>query len=291
MKSLTFLTFIALLTLSSFTQSFAGNYSPEERCREILKVPTISPDVVSNVKADLISGKWMVEQELLGSSQFQSSNTNLYFYNYGMADLVSTDPQTGIQLITYLWRVEKFGEEPFLVLTSKEGRSEKLFKVEQTCKGINLTNAVSGEKTTMVFQKIKEEKELNGIKFNLTGSWDCMTYPFDITTNTETCGTFEKMEGAYLKYEMKEDGTYTKNLGTDQMDVEEKGFWEVSEDGQYIIFHAAKRGNAEEIFATYVAQVSHLNYGEMVLKQALHGTGEFDTLFCTDIKTFFFNKA
>jgi hypothetical protein len=291
MKSLTFLSFIALLTLSPLSQNFADNYSPEERCREIIKVAEMSPDVVSNVKADLVSGKWIVEQELLGTSQFQSSNTSLYFYNYGMADLLSTDSENGIQLITYLWRIEKFGEEPFLVLTSKEDRSEKLFKVEQTCKGINLTNAVSGDKTSMVFQKIKEASELNDIRFNLTGSWDCMTYPFDITSDTETCGTFEKMNGAFLSYELNEDGTYSKKLGTTHMEVEEKGFWEVSEDGKYIIFHAAKRGNAEEVFATYVAEVSHLNYGEMVLKQALHGTGDFDTLFCTDIKTFFFNKA
>jgi hypothetical protein len=291
MKSLTFLSFIALLTLSPLSQNFADNYSPEERCREIIKVAEMSPDVVSNVKADLVSGKWIVEQELLGTSQFQSSNTSLYFYNYGMADLLSTDSENGIQLITYLWRIEKFGEEPFLVLTSKEDRSEKLFKVEQTCKGINLTNAVSGDKTSMVFQKIKEASELNDIRFNLTGSWDCLTYPFDITSDTETCGTFEKMNGAFLSYELNEDGTYSKKLGTTHMEVEEKGFWEVSEDGKYIIFHAAKRGNAEEVFATYVAEVSHLNYGEMVLKQALHGTGDFDTLFCTDIKTFFFNKA
>lgn len=291
MKSLTFLSFIALLTLPPLTQTFADNYSPEERCREIIKVAEQSPDVVSKVKADLISGKWMVEQKLLGTSQMQSSNTSLYFYDYGMADLVSMHPQNSIQLITYLWRVEKFGEEAFLVLTSKEGRSEKLFKVEQTCKGINLTNAVNGDKTSMVFQRIKEAAELNDIRYNLTGSWDCMTYPFDITTDTETCGTFEKMDGAYLAYQLNEDGTYTKNLGTTHMDVEENGFWEVSEDGKYIIFHAAKRGNAEEVFATYVAEVSHLNYGEMVLKQALHGTGDFDTLFCTDIKTFFFNKA
>jgi hypothetical protein len=271
--------------------SMTNYYSPEERCREITLEKADSPDLVETVKSDLISGKWVLENEFFGLTNSKSTKTAFYFYNYGMADLVNFDTENGIQLNSYLWRIEKYGKEAFLVLTSKEEMSEKLFKVNQNCTGIELTNAINGDRVTLVYKRIMEKDAIKSIKTSLSGNWDCMTYPFDITRNSETCGTFEQMDGAYLKYKFNPDGTYTKNLGTSHLDIEEQGFWEVSEDGQYIIFHAAKRGNANEVFATYVAEVSHLNYGEMVLKQALHGNGEFDTLFCTQIKTFFFNKG
>ncbi|MEZ4949794.1 MAG: hypothetical protein R2784_10460 [Saprospiraceae bacterium] len=53
-----------------------------------------------------------------------------------------------------------------------------------------LINAINGDRVTLVYKRIMEKDAIKSIKTSLSGNWDCMTYPFDITRNSETCGTF-----------------------------------------------------------------------------------------------------
>lgn len=284
---------ISILTLAlAFTVTLSATTpynAPDERCRQIAGMSNQLLKPTDVLKLDLETGLW--ESLLISEGETASAATILFqFHEYGMMDKIITEANGETKFESSFWRVENFGGKPFLILSHPDSSAEVLYKVEQTCEGLVLTNIANEQATVLEYRKKSNAKTLDSIKSSLSGKWSSITYPFDLTNDLNRCGTFETMKDAYLKYAFAPNGTYRKNMGTAHLDIEESGYWELSADGKFLILHATKNGIAEQAYSTIIAEIAHINDGEMVLKQALHGAGDFETLFCTENKTFFFNK-
>lgn len=131
------------------------------------------------------------------------------------------------------------------------------------------------------------EARLNKIQHMLTGVWSNASYPYDIITDLSECGAFEAIEGAYLQYEFRKDGTYTRKYGSKHMDLIENGRYELSRNGEYLIFFANTDDVSPSAQQSGVAKIAHLATGELVLEQALE-TDDFADFFCTKYKSIMF---
>lgn len=280
---------VLILVWALFTAPFSfantpTNLDPETGCRKIsFDLYNKELTLADRFRLDLENGTWLQEVTDIKKATYQ-------FHDYGLVDVLTVTADKQVDFKSLSWKVEILDNLPFLVLSDGASTQRVLFQLEQTCKGMNLKNVFNSTSTELVFQPVYNSKVLNKIKFALSGKWTSITYPFDLTDDLQKCGTFESMKGAYLEYEFRPDGTFEKRMGADHLQMEEQGYWELSADGQYLIMHGVSYENPEKIYATTVAELSHVNPGELVLTQALHVSGDFDTLFCTEIKSFYFNK-
>ncbi len=111
----------------------------------------------------------------------------------------------------------------------------------------------------------------------LTGQWENMVYPFEVKTTSNGL----PMEGAFLRYEFRANGSYVKTLGCKSSRINNSGRWSVSNDGQYLLLY-------DDCSTTPLkAKIKYIELDELVLEQALV-SGE--PQFCTGKKDFFFNK-
>lgn len=131
------------------------------------------------------------------------------------------------------------------------------------------------------------EAALNRIQYMLTGYWSNASYPYDIITDLDECGAFEAIDGAYLHYEFRADGTYTRYYGSKHIQLREDGRYELSRSGEYLIFINPARDADSDASCTNVAKIAHLATGELVLELALE-TVDFADFFCTKYKTIMF---
>lgn len=278
--------FLFAWTLLMVQFSFATNptTTPDTGCRKFTFQNNNELSQADKFRLDLQNGTWV--------QRGQDSKTAVYqFHDYGLVDVLTSGADQSADFKSLYWTVEVFENQAFLLLSGGAGISSQLFKLEQTCTGMNLSNSATAETTDLTFQPFANAKILDKIRFSLSGKWTSITYPFDLTDNLEKCGTFESIKGAFLEYEFKENGTYSKKMGAEHLQIEEQGYWEVSADGKYLIMHGVGYTNPEQIYATTVAELSYVNPGELVLTQALHVSGDFETIFCTEIKSFYFHKS
>lgn len=110
----------------------------------------------------------------------------------------------------------------------------------------------------------------------LTGQWENMVYPFEVQTSNGL-----PLEGAFLRYEFRANGSYVKTLGSKTTRANDSGQWSVSNDGQYLLLYDDCSKEPLK------AKIKYIQLDELVLEQALV-SGE--PQFCTGKKDFFFNK-
>ena len=109
-------------------------------------------------------------------------------------------------------------------------------------------------------------------------------YPFEIATASKSENNFgQEIEGAFLYYEFREDGTYIKAFGSNNEKVEETGKWNLSDNGSILFLHPSNDCQAQ----SQQVNIKHLQLDELVLEQSLNTR---NTNFCTGLKDFYFNK-
>ena len=91
--------------------------------------------------------------------------------------------------------------------------------------------------------------------------------------------------GRSLKYQFREDGTYTKTLGGAETQIEENGTWEISADGGKLLMRS--RSNCDGQTTTNSATIKHLAFNEMVLEQTMCVSG---VMVSSEPQEFYFNK-
>ncbi|MEZ4992036.1 MAG: hypothetical protein R2824_16560 [Saprospiraceae bacterium] len=151
---------------------------------------------------------------------------------------------------------------------------------ESCCDGLNasLTELIvaNPDKDDTSSTKTQEQERMEA---SLIGKWQNTTYPFDLVALDGNPN--ERMEGAILSFEFRNDGTYTKTLGSANYKVVENGQWEISSDARQLIMYA------EGSLVPDVATIKYQEYDEMVIEHALKCTHK---PYCTGVKDFFFNK-
>lgn len=264
--------------------------TPKEKCRQLATIE--GAGLAEAVKLDLLNGFWT---EILTTGAVETSkslNRVIYQFNEnGLVDMIREREGCETTIQTNRWTVASYGSQSFLFIDKPNASGQVMYQLEQTCEGVTLTNTSSAIKVKLGFKPKKKAEMLSQVRSTLMGNWKSITYPFDLTKDLNTCGTFEPMQDAYLSYRFAPDGSYVRTMGTSKLEIKEYGYWELSDDGNYIVFHVCASKNPESAVRTYLAEIAHLNTGEMVMKQALHGAGDFESLFCTQAKTFFLNRA
>lgn len=196
----------------------------------------LSLDPTQLVAEDLIHGIWTLDENSGAKKVFQ-------FNDYGIVDILQTSVDGHTRYDNTMWSVREFDGRAFLVLTGHDMAQEHLFKVVQNCEGILLTNIANSDELFLHYQPLVNPIKVNLVKANLVGEW------------TNIAGMQDGSAGVSLRYQLDADGSYIRLLGVGQKEMPERGVWEISKDGQYILFHAGTNLCRE----TKVARIAYLD--------------------------------
>lgn len=220
----------------------------------------------------LIDGVWTKR------SVDTEKTTTLQFNDAGLVGILSTVTEGNAEFAHKHWHLEGFTDHVYLILTDLVKDDSETFLVNQIPTGIALTNIYSGELINLNHACANEVAELRKIQQSLSGEWRSSIHY--LSDNKET-------RKVTFHYDLQADGSLECIVERFGHPVRsEKGYWQVSPSGAYIVFHIADQ---PDTFTTQLAKIKYLAFDELVI----------DT-FCTDtdlaeemkdkVKTLFFNK-
>ncbi|MBK7869812.1 MAG: hypothetical protein IPJ74_03540 [Saprospiraceae bacterium] len=140
----------------------------------------------------------------------------------------------------------------------------------------NVTQNDPNESTELSDDSIMAAK-IDNMRIALIGRWE---NPYFISENPS-------IKNGSLRYQFRENGTYSKVLGGSETRIEEEGTWEISADGKHLLMRSQSLCNGQQVAVTNVAAIKHLQLDELVLEQALCVDG---VNVSAEPKDFFFNK-
>ncbi len=215
--------------------------------------------------ADLSHGLWVNEEAGEEKSVYQ-------FHSYGLVDIISSDANGKLRVDSKMWKIEQLNGGLALVMYDTHFNEEIIY-VESTCEGIHANSTDSVDGIELVLKPSISAKELDRLEASLTGEWNSVTFPSDLAA-AMGCITDVKAGTVSMHLEFNNNGTYTKICETGASRMEERGFYEITPDGQYIIFYASgQAGNPAETYQASVVRIQYLNIGEMVLEQPISAFG------------------
>jgi hypothetical protein len=243
-------------------------------CRTHFEKIGINLSLNQKVEADLLQGVWKKVDKDGTYATYQFDVNSKVHVLAAFAD--------GAQSYSRLnWQV--LIEEGSPLLAIGKGGEMKIFTLTPTCLGLEMMDRSSGEVIELTLEPAISKREMESIRQALAGKWENTMYPFEVLTASANGNEGEYIPGAFLKYEFRLDGTYTKTLGSARVKISENGRWELSSDGKTVFFHADDNSPK----TTVAARLKHLQLDELVLEHALQCK---DRSFSTGLKDFFFNK-
>ena len=246
-------------------------------CRESGIYDNLNLSYALKVENDLQDGVWTTSQN--------KETANVYrFQDDGILEIIQADASGEPRYESYMWRIEEYNNQAFLVLTTSDFKHELLYQTLPNCQGMVLVDPVSIDQVNLIYNPDTASADQRQINKRLAGVWENASYPYDLTNNFDDCGTFEPIDGAYLQYQFKSDGTFTKRFGSHLMQLEESGIYEIVGEGQYILFHTA---TSDGNYTHHVARIKYIDYGELVLEQTLESE-DFAQFFCSSLKSISF---
>ncbi len=284
MKATYFIPFLAAMLSTLFT-----NGAPDDKCRLAFEASIPYGSEAGRIEKDLLEGIWI---DQIGGSKNTGMKQLLQFNDFGLLDVVTVYSNGHTQYETQQWHLESLGQHVYLVVFDNTLNEELVYEVKQTCEGLQLKDIDLQESKHLKYTPAKSAKELERLRATITGHWSHNGYPFDIANNLEDCGTFVEMNGAFLEYQFNEDGTYQRKMGSHMVDIEEEGFWEITHDGQYLVFHLTRDGSPEQVYSSQYVRLTEVNSLEQHLSfEQVLGVSELNSLFCTRMKSFKFYKT
>lgn len=282
----------SITIIGFFSLIFAGSTKPMNfsanvnHAESILDSNQFNSLNVTAAEQHLISGSWS------GVSHLSEENYHHFLFKAdGTVDLITDYAGENLGFSSHFWDLATTNSGLQMVLTEVHSGSSTIMNIHAITKDLIHVD-VNGSPVTFRNLKAKMNGFRSDMESAIAGSWKMETYPFDVTNDINRCGAFEVMNEAYLNYTFLSDGTYQTKLGNHMVDLEESGIWEISEDGQFLIFYASTDGNPENIYNIHVARIRNICEGNLTLKQALFvPVSDFDTLFCTDMKDFAMTKT
>lgn len=218
------------------------------------------------LEADLLQGLWAVGD--------QGSQNRVYqFHAYGLVDIISESPDGRLSVESLLWKVEQRSGDVALVLTDA-AFNEQVISMKATCDGLRASGMDSLGDLELVLRPSISVKDLDRLECSLVGEWSSVSFPSDLA-NAVGCNNLDPRSGiTSMQFQFRKNGSYTKICETPSARLEESGFYEITPDGQYIIFYASgQSGNPAETYDASVVRIQHLTIGEMVLEQPVDAFG------------------
>lgn len=272
-----------LITLVAFSFNMnADNIADAGRCRLVNFKPAIFTTDIERSESDLLSGIW-----ILGSSLESDVNQKFIFEKGGKLLIFNETTERGITVDEKKWKLVDFEGEVYLALTDvhapKRTVKDELYKISQTCDGMELKHIKSGK--MMVFD-YKTLKQAGISQRDVAGEWMTTQYPFDIAQRFDQPGTFEPVRGAFVKLDLNEDGSYTKSFGGEVKTFTENGTWSLSRDGKYIVLSKDRKKFGESNLEAI--EIQKLNSDKLVVRSSIHA--ESLTSYTTGTKLFYFTR-
>ncbi len=257
----------------------AAGTNDNYRCRLVISDQDTHASIIEKSEEDLLSGIWIA-----GSNLENEVNQTLMFEKSGKLLVFNETTDRGILVEEKKWKLMDFEGGIFLVMSAINSGKEELYKINQTCEGMELTNINSGKLLSFDYSSIKVT---DVTKTDLVGNWNNTQYPFEIAQRFDQPGTFEPIRGAFFDLELAENGSYVKRFGSEINTFIENGTWKLSKDGKYIVFNS-KNGKKNTSKTLEALEISRLNGNKMVVKTAI----SVDKLsaFSTGTKSFHFTK-
>ena len=273
--------FLIVQMMMLFTITFAG--TPELDCRDAY---TNSPDLnqKASVAKDLIESNWLVSH-YTGKAE----DSRIIFHDFGAVDQIISKEDGTYSFSRSQWTLEEYNNALFLVISHLDGDQQtNMYRVSQTCNGMDLTDIGSLQRLSFIHQGKKQEQKIALMSQEMTGEWISVGYAFDRAEAMDDCGTFQPMNGAFLQFSFRGDGTYARSLGNSGIALRESGFWDITDDGKFLLLHILDlHGNRIE--RTDVAEIDYLENGSFTLTQALVNREKND-MFCTELKEIGFRR-
>jgi hypothetical protein len=154
---------------------------------------------------------------------------------------------------------------------------------------MTLADRAGGETVYLTYIPKSKDLEIQNIEHNLLGEWESAEYPFEIAESIEDCGTFEEMEGAFVRYQFNQDGTFSRTYGSDAMFIAENGIWSLCDDGTHITLFFTNGEGAEDVEGTTVLSIEKINEEDLEMLQSIE-SADFQSFFCTSVKRTGFKK-
>lgn len=270
-----------LLSIVSGMQASTNPMYPTNRCRLGLNYENAFVFSAEKTKEDLLSGIW------ISGADFQNEiHQTWMFEQTGKLNIFNETTEAGIKVDERTWKVVDFEGSVFLMVSSPNNKAELHFKVNPTCNGMELQNIQTGETHSFDYTVIKS-KVSNGS--DITGSWICNQYPFEISQRFDQVGSFETVKGAFLNLEINTDGTYSKSFGSEIKCFTEKGQWRLSKDGKYILLIPSLTQNPKNV-AMEALEIQKIKGDKLVIKTAITST-ENISAFKTNTRNFQFIRC
>ncbi len=264
----TFLKKLAPILIFSFLAVFAfASDSHKKGVTEFNNDLTI----VERIESDLLNGVWI-------NKAFDSNlQLQMYFNPNGLAHFFFLREDATEKYAQMTWKVGMKGIFPVLFLTNTTSGERNIYKIKQTDDGFSMIDVLNGEKLNLSFAKSVSEKQNNSFHQFLIGSWENTLHPIDIVTYVPKKDAFKKIENASLNYHFNADGTYEKNFISKKINGIEKGIWQMSRDGAFLILQAQSSKNTKVFCTTEIIKVNHLHFDELVLEQKFSLLGDEST--------------
>lgn len=232
--------------------------------------------------ADLTQGNWVLESERL-----DGGSGRMIFHDFGMADEIIRGEGGDFSYNRVLWTIEVYNNTHFLVVTHlDQDRNTNLYKMDMHCKGIDLTDAASRELIRLRYNGSKGDAAIKKSHY-LTGAWMNVDYPFEVTDDISTCGTFVPMHDAFMQISFMDNGTFDHDYGYAGKTVSMSGYWDITPDGGYLLLHY--RHAEKEASHTVVAELLETEGGTLSIMQKIEPT-DGDDFFCTPTRKFTFER-
>lgn len=244
------ITVLLVLTVSVLHAWNVPMKKPSFNCRTAVLKTSGKLSFDKQIEEDLLNGIWV--EESLSSKTGDESMYFFQFNQFGAAELLEFSQKKGTSKYkTLSWRVELNYEDPLLVLRNKHSGMEQAFQIEQTCKGLDLVNLISGELKRLTYRPQLDAKQHDALKASLAGEWG------NRTINSKA------PQALSLSYQFKKNGTYTKKLKEKNGIITEQGRWELSRDGQFLMLECNGAKKAE------LVRIKYIELDELVLEQKL----------------------
>ena len=249
--------FISALFLACLSSPFYSNADIGSDCRDaIANLEFTSPEKA--LRQDLLSGKWTLntacEQKILD------------FHSFGLVDIYTIEQNKSTEVQSYVWRTITKSYRPVLMIMDPGTHEAVYYEAEQLCEGIILNSKELESSQLLEFNPTLSEGELNKIKENITGDWKT-----DID------------HSVMVHYIFRQDGSYTRFLGNSENKITEHGFWNISDDGRYLVFKITDDKKVEGVFKTIYAKIVENSAGKLSLEQPICIAG-MESVFKTNSK-------
>ena len=217
------------LLFFSFTAFAEPQPEPGLRCREYEPAPEMGPEKI--IAYDLTHGLWLPEGEDSNTIQFNDDGTAVMF-----------SEGNGRTTATFMiWSVNSVDGLPQLSTINSADGSLRQYVVTTDCEGMNLLNTATWEMHKLLYRPTAASSSLKELEADLRGEWTAYA-------SRPGAGRPQAVRINFLK-----DNKFTRLLDMGP----ERGVWELSKDGKFLLLHTWKRNQPTGCGSTTVYRLNY----------------------------------